>query len=536
VSGVKMAKTIDRLLILLIVIFLNIFSLYVYHRFDVTKSKAYSLSAATKNVINQLEAPVKIRLFFSKNLPPELEDIKRYTKDLLGEYQTYSNGNIYYELINSASEERFKAEAERANIPPRMIEIYDNNSVKLQEIFMGVAILYQERHDLISFINDTAGLEFKITNMLQGMINPRERHIAYFQPLTEEESINDPDLQVPENVYVLYQIVNETAIIDRTDLFMPLPHSTDLLIVNAVRDSLHFVQLYNIDQFIMRGKPVIIFSDRYTADLNITPAELFDNNLLDMLRFHGIYIKPNLVLDASCMQISINRTQNGVIVPIDFNYPFFPRLKTYADSVSVVYNLGVVNSFYASEVHYARKVLVNTPLVMTSNVSSEIGGNSIDTDYRRYANIDYGRTFNHPSKPIMSMFTGDLSSYFSDKSVRTNDYLSKTEYGTIVVCGTTSLLQNDLLSSFPANIAIIQNLIDYLTGQEDYIYMRNRNITYCPLKEISDVEKNAVKYINLGLPFCLLLIFAVIFKIVFVHHQKTIAKLKRENREAGDNI
>jgi len=524
-----MDKTINRLLILLIVIAVNVLSIYYYYRWDVTRSKAYSLSVATKNIINQLQEPVKIRLFFSSKLPPQIENVKKYTRDLLTEYQNYSKGKLYFEFINPDSEEKFTAEARLADISPKRVEVYEENSVEMRDIYMGMSILYGERLDLIPYIADTQGLEYSITSILKKMINPTQRHIAYFQQLQEWEGYNENYLlPIPENIATLYSMVSDetTTILDRADLFRPLPASTDLLIVNASTDSLHFVQLYNIDQFIMQGKPVIIFADRYIADPNNSPAVLFDNELMDLLRFWGIYVKPNLVMDAFCMSMSTYTMQNNVIVPLDFNYPFYPIFSTFADTLSLAYNLKEVRSYFTSEIHYARKDLKNTPIMLTSSVCSEIGGDVIDIDHRRYSNIDYSRTFFHNPKPVMNLFTGSFDSVFAEtETKKTAGFIPKTTSGVVVVAGTTSLLDNELLRYYFGNRSLILNLIDYLTGNEDFIYMRNRNISYSPLKELPTYPyfKNIVKYGNLALPVCLVFIGAVVFRVVFRRHQRKIA-------------
>jgi ABC-type uncharacterized transport system involved in gliding motility auxiliary subunit len=62
----------------------------MYIRVDLTKTGAYTLSGATVRTISELDDVVRVRLFFSKNLPPQLNSLMTYTKDLLTEYQTLS--------------------------------------------------------------------------------------------------------------------------------------------------------------------------------------------------------------------------------------------------------------------------------------------------------------------------------------------------------------------------------------------------------------------------------------------------------------
>lgn len=538
-------KTFQRLLILAIIVMVNFLSLFLYIRIDLTKTQAYSLSRATKRTISDLDDYVRIRLFFSKNLPGHLNTVRSYTNDLLSEYQTFSKGKIQYEFVNANSDERFKEEAEKAEIPPISIEVYEKDKVEFRDIFLGMSIVAGRSTKVIPVIDNTEGLEFLLTNTIKKMTEPRQRNIAYFQPLSnfEIQNFTHQQLPTPENASRFFRMVNNIALIDRTDLLMPLPEKTDMLVINNVVDSLSIPQLYHLDQFIMRGKPVLIFQDRFIADINAPTARLFDNNLLDMLRSYGIFIKPSLVMDAFCFQLSANSVQRGVVVPVNFDYPFFPLIRNFSDSLLVHRNIHFLHTYYSSEVLSFRRSsndqrLKFTPYLFTSSLSFENGGYpvnngiEVDTHFRNYANIDFASNFNHPPKNIAGLFQGPLKSYFDDKRIRGKDYISETDNANIFVAGTTSLLNNDILSNSPGNAPFILNIIDYLTGEEDFILMRNRNVSYSPFKNLSSENKQIIKYINLILPSILILLAGLIFSISYKAHKryvKNLSNFKRDN-------
>jgi gliding-associated putative ABC transporter substrate-binding component GldG len=489
-----------------------------------TRTKAYSLSSATKNVINNLDDTVKIRLFFSKSLPAPVQAIRNYTKDLLTEYQTYGKGRVVFEFVNPDSEDRFIIEANRANIAPISLEVIEKNRVELRDVYMGASISYKTKTILIPFLNDSEGLEFRITNTIKKLSAPRERHIAYFQPLNDyEQSLpREWQLPMPQNIRSLDALLRDVAVLDRTDLFFPLPATTDLLIVNAVVDSLHIAQLYNIDQFIMRGKPVIMMAHRYIADLNNSPATLFDNNLLDLLRHHRIYVKPSLVLDAICYQVTSHRMQGDTLVPVNFNYPFFPMIRSFSPDIPIHKNLNWVQSYYASAIHYVGGPFAEQHLLVTSNHSGEIAGFTVNITHQQYHNVNLFERFTQQSLPIVSKFSGPATSYFADKHIRAEGFIENVPEATIVVSGTTSFLTNELLDNVVGNSAFIHNLIDYLTDEVELIAMRNRNISFSPLIDLPSDDKNAIKYLNLILPFILIVSFAIIFRMRIKEHKRWI--------------
>jgi gliding-associated putative ABC transporter substrate-binding component GldG len=520
----KTDSIINRLIIFTIIICINIVSLYVFQRWDMTRSKAYSLSTATKNVISNIDDQVKIRLFFSKNLPAPIQAIRNYTSDLLTEYQTHSRGRVVYEFVNPDSEDRFILEATRAKIASVAVKVFEKNREELRDVYMGASISYRNQTILIPFLNESEGLEFRFTNVIKKLTEPRERHIAYFQPLNDFERSLPLEYQIPmpPNIRELETILRDVAVLDRTNLLFPLPATTDLLIVNAVVDSLHLVQLYNIDQFIMRGRPVIILADRYIADLNRSPATLFDNNLLDLLRHHGIYVNSSLVLDAYCEQVTRHRMQGDTLVPENFNYPFFPIYWTFSDDIPIHKNLSWVQSFYASPILHMGGPLTEQRLLITSNNTSNIAGFTINTTFQQYHNVNLFERFTQSHQSVVSQFTGPVTSFFSDKHIRAEGYIDTNPQATIVVAGASSLLNNELLANIAGNRAFVHNLIDYLTGETEFIAMRNRNVTFSPLIDLPSDDKNAIKYLNMILPFALIVCFAIVFRMRINAHKRWI--------------
>ena len=86
----------------LILIAFNVIASGVRQRVDLTKEKAYTLSAGTRAILAQLDTPVKIRFYCSQSADasPETVFLKSYARkveDLLTEYKQASNGKIIIE-------------------------------------------------------------------------------------------------------------------------------------------------------------------------------------------------------------------------------------------------------------------------------------------------------------------------------------------------------------------------------------------------------------------------------------------------------
>ena len=99
----KLKKTdlsVAILLILGILIVVNFFSYKLFMRLDLTENKIFSISDATKNTMRQLDDVVNIKAYFSSTLPSQVLSLRQEVKDVLDEYQAYSNGKVKVEFID----------------------------------------------------------------------------------------------------------------------------------------------------------------------------------------------------------------------------------------------------------------------------------------------------------------------------------------------------------------------------------------------------------------------------------------------------
>lgn len=97
-KSAKISTTI--ILIAAIVLIVNVLSEYYSFRLDFTENHEYTLSKATKNILNNLENPVTVTAYFSKDLPPNIANVSKDLKDMLIEYGNRSKGMVVYKFVN----------------------------------------------------------------------------------------------------------------------------------------------------------------------------------------------------------------------------------------------------------------------------------------------------------------------------------------------------------------------------------------------------------------------------------------------------
>jgi len=315
---------ISAVIFVAIIIFLNLVSVSLFGRLDLSKGKIFALSKSSKEAVRSLEDRLVVKAYFSKNLPGEYADTRRTVQDKLSEYQAYSHGKLRYEFIDPADEEDLKAEAQKNQIFPASMRVVENDKFEVREVYMGLAFHYQGKSESIPLIQNTRGLEYDITKTIKKITAAGLKKVAFFTTAEAPPQIPGYPQQNNDSYATLKQTISESYELSETKLMEEIPDGTEALIFAGIDDSLAVEQLYNLDQFLMKGGNILFFQDRVFADIQNQKADPIKSNLFDLLESYGINIGVNLVTDANCGQVNIQRQQGFFRMNTPVNYPFLP--------------------------------------------------------------------------------------------------------------------------------------------------------------------------------------------------------------------
>src|SRR4030042_6245276 len=148
------------LLIIAIMIILNIIANQFYFRLDFSEGKQYTLNKATKDILKNLEEPVTVKAYFSKDLPSQLVTTRRDFEDMLVEYGKISNGQVLYEFIDPSVNEQTETEAMQTGIQPVVINVREKDQVKQQKAYMGAVLNIGNASEIIPVIEPGATMEY----------------------------------------------------------------------------------------------------------------------------------------------------------------------------------------------------------------------------------------------------------------------------------------------------------------------------------------------------------------------------------------
>ncbi len=161
---------------LIAVILLNVAGITLFFRADLTANKVYSLSDASKEVVSTLSDPLTVKVFFNSNLPAPYNNIERYLHDLLEEYAIAGNRYFNYQFYSvSGDEKESSGENQKLalsyGIQPVQIQNIEQDEVKFQKAFMGMALIHGDIIETLPTITTTDGLEYLITSAVRKMNN-----------------------------------------------------------------------------------------------------------------------------------------------------------------------------------------------------------------------------------------------------------------------------------------------------------------------------------------------------------------------------
>ena len=90
---------IKIILVVVALIILNVIGNSFYKRYDLTKGKRYTLSNATKEIVNKIDEPLTIKVYLQGDFPTEFKRIQLETNQFLEELNAL-NDNIKFRFVN----------------------------------------------------------------------------------------------------------------------------------------------------------------------------------------------------------------------------------------------------------------------------------------------------------------------------------------------------------------------------------------------------------------------------------------------------
>ena len=513
----KLAKGIYSATVVLLVALILVVGNFVVSRvlaqIDLTRDRQFTISKATREVLRGLDDVVTIKVYFSKKLPPNLATLRRNIDDVLRGYQAYSHGKVRVEYVDPSEKPEEEQKLRYLGIPQIQLNVLEKDQLQVINGYMGIAILYADRHQSIPVVQDVNTLEYDLTAGILQVLSKDKRVIGYLN------GNGAPDLN--KEYEALGRLLSQTYEIQPVDLAnggQAVPDRVNTLIV-ARPQSIPPREQWQIDQYIMRGGRVMFMCDPIKLNeqmglMNPTPVT---SGLEDLLASYGVKTQRALVQD----RVNENAGFSQGYMRYSTPYPFWPKImgKALSDKNPITSRLDALVLPWTAPLEIAASQSD------TSSGGSPTGQPNVKATVLARSSpqawLQKGRFDLTPPNPFQQMqrpaekgqsyplaiaLVGRFHSYFAGKPVpaaadsvaaapaaKTIEDSPETQ---VIVVGSSQFANSNFLSMFPGNQNFILNAIDWMTLGDKLISIRSRGAIDRPLKLTSATGKAVFKYAN----------------------------------------
>lgn len=493
------------LLVLFVAVSMISGNLFKGLRFDLTNKGLYTLSDGTKNILDSLQEPVTLYLFFSQEASRDLPQIRSYARrvdELVQEFVNHADGMLVLKRIDPApfSEEEDQAAAFELQAVPvgasgatLYLGIAGSNSVDLVQ---AMPFLQPSKEKF---------LEYDLAKMISALGNPVRKTIGLLSTLAMEPGF-DPATQSATPGWVLYDQLGQLFEIQTIPASAnTLPEDLDLLLLVHPRN-LGEGMLYQVEQFVLGGGHLVAFLDPYAESDRGDPGDPMaqmqagsSSTLGVLLESWGVGYDPSRVIgDLQYGAGSGNSRHIGILsVPAE----------GLDDEDIVTAGLELVNF---SSVGWF-EALPDASTTFTPLVQSSENAAPMDSSQLRFLSnpADLMTGFNPTAEryALAARISGPADAAIEATVELTGSHIDQSGPGgiNVLLFADTDVLTDwtwvqkqpffgeDLITAFADNGSLAVNAVDNMLGNQDLISIRTRASSGRPFDRVDQIRVAAEK-------------------------------------------
>lgn len=318
---------LSALLLLVALLLVNVLAARSNVRIDLTEEGLYTLTDASSSVLDSLEDPATVKVFWH-NVPAAWETDRRYVDSLLREMKAVAGGKLVVRWVDLESDDG-KKEAEDAGIQVMHFEEHKEGEARATA---GYNALLIEVGDETETINQLANvgprLEYEIISRLHKMTATEDVVVGLVAPRPPMNPF--AGAQTGRFNALEFQLRRRYGANLRSHLSLaePVPPDVDVLLVVAPKDIEH-EEVYHFEQFLLRGGRAMLLADPVHAALGQAPPGDADSTGFEEWLAHlGITIESGVIGDLGAFQNRPRVVQTAIGRVIEWvGYPYWPLLR-----------------------------------------------------------------------------------------------------------------------------------------------------------------------------------------------------------------
>ncbi len=560
---------IQLLLTILIIILVNIIGSQLFTRFDLTSEKRYTLSPATRALLDKVEDYVYFRVYLEGEFPAGFKRLRNETREMLSQFRAY-NKYIVFEFINPSSnpdaKEREKVYRQliEKGLNPTDLKVKTKSGSEQQLVFPGAIISYRAEQFPMELIQNqlTAGpeqvlnnsiqnLEYNIANTIRKLIATRKPKVGFITGHGEmtEDLVYDFALALSEHYGLERVDINgridalTQRVKDSTSGNINIFNRYKAIIIAKPDSVFSEKDKFIIDQFVMRGGRILWLLDGVKTDMDslqnkpTTIALAQESGLDDMLFRYGARVNNDLIQDVQCLPIMMVTGMIGNQPQFDMMpWPYFPLLNSTTASNPITNNLNAIKTQFVSSVDTIFVAGIKKTFLLTSSEYTHLMSTPVIIDLSIAGKQPDPTLFSKSRVPAAVLLEGKFKSLYANRvppeilGDREIGFMDEGRESAMIIVGDGDIARNqfdrkrgvplpvgydqDTRQTF-GNRDFLLNAMDYLVDDSRLITIRSRELKI-RLLDRKRIESEKLKWqiINVVLPVVLVIIIGLVFSLM----------------------
>ncbi|MGD8810267.1 MAG: Gldg family protein [Gammaproteobacteria bacterium] len=344
-------------------------------RADLTEDKLYSLSQGTRNIIEKLEKPVELTLYYSDALgktAPAYGNYALRVKDMLRVIASTSDGEVTLTVEDPKPFSEIEDKAVELGL--QGVPVDDSGA----KVYFGLAARSGDKEIVIPFfqIERERFLEYDIASLIYNLGTKGRPVVAVYSSRPLFGNLQMQMRGMPTEPYAVVQQLANHADVKQIyrfdDIWKEKPDV--LMIVHA--GNLSDKDYYNIDQYLLRGGKALIFVDPY----NETAAgrrgqfpERVSSDMDKLLGHWGLEMVEDRVVGDRRYARMVNAGDQQKVIPAPFLTWMSLRDESFSQTDAVTSQITLLNMQSAGILQVKKETsLTFEPLIESSPDSQEV--------------------------------------------------------------------------------------------------------------------------------------------------------------------
>ncbi len=575
-----MIRSLNILTAFLVIIGLNIISYQFFTRFDFTEGQIYTLSDSSKEIARSLPVDLSVKVFLSENLPSQVAKVRQDLKDYLDEYVALSEGKLKITYTDPAKKEESAQLAMHFGIPPLQLQVLKKDQRQTIKAYMGLAVFKEkeeeeieeeidptdplakyEKHETIPILTQLNNFEYDFTSALKKVSSVEEKTVGFLTGHKEHQLLPkymrmNPFVEIEQRMdYNLQEVLKKNYNVKSVSLTEEenTLEDIDTLVIAGPQEALADKESAAIKEFVKNGGNAVFLIDQIDIGKGMITSKIKDNfsNLLD---HWGISVDVSLIKDSSHTYSSFSKGFFSFTLP----YPFWLKVKHLNKENSITSQLEsfvlpwvsplsieeredvIIDTLaYTSERYALAKAEVEVP-------ETEEGGLEIKNEKSPSAEATEDRLEMQEDEEL-SLDAEDKKEIKEVKTVLQERPINldpqqnfgiarsgkdplplaviaqkKGDAGKVFVMGDSDFIKQDFMMQYSENLIFFLNIVDAFTLGDELISIRSRSVTDRPISELTQSQRNFIRWGNIILLPLLVVIFGLLRKALRNARKKTL--------------